>query len=172
MADTDYEILNVVDEMDRVIGQRTRTEIHRLGLIHRAVHALVFNSSGRLFLQQRSMSKDRNPGLWDSSAAGHVDAGEDYGDCVVREVREELGIDAPGRFERLFKTEATPETGMEFCTVYRLIDDGPFRLNVTEIQGGGWFSPGEIDSWISRGGDALTSTFQKIWMTAHETYIQ
>ena len=118
MADIDYEILDWSTRCDRVIGQRTRSEIHRLGLIHRAVHALVFNSSGRLFLQQRSLSKDMNPGLWDSSAAGHVDAGENYDDCVVREVREELGINASGRFEQLFKIEAIPATGMEFCTVY------------------------------------------------------
>jgi len=172
MANIDYEILNVVDKMDRVIGQRTRSEIHRLSLIHRAVHALVFNSSGRLFLQQRSLLKDMNPGLWDSSVAGHVDAGENYNDCVVREVREELGINAPGRFEQLFKIEAIPATGMEFCTVYRLMDDGPFRLNATEVQRGNWFLLEEIDSWISFGGDALTSTFQIIWLTARKTYIQ
>ena len=81
------EVFDVVNERDEVIGQNTRRQVHRLGLMHRAVHVLVFNAGGQVFLQKRSMLKDRQPGLWDSSASGHVDAGEDYDTCVVREVR-------------------------------------------------------------------------------------
>ena len=72
------EIFDVVNERDEVIGQQPRSEVHRLGLMHRAVHVLVFNAAGQVFLQKRSMKKDRQPGLWDSSASGHMDTGEDY----------------------------------------------------------------------------------------------
>ena len=89
------ELLTEVDSEDRVIGPRARGEIHRLGLRHRSVHILVFNPRGELFLQQRAASKDINPGLWDTSAAGHVDHGESYDACARRELREELGIEAP-----------------------------------------------------------------------------
>ena len=61
--------------------------------MHRAVHILVFNQRGELFLQKRSMSKDNDPGMWDSSAAGHVDSGESYLDCATREIEEELGVE-------------------------------------------------------------------------------
>ena len=61
------EIFDVVNERDEVIGSKPRSEVHRLGLMHRAVHILVFNARGEVFLQKRSMSKDRQPGLWDSS---------------------------------------------------------------------------------------------------------
>src|SRR5438105_1676614 len=63
------EIFDVVNERDEVIGQATRQEVHRKGLKHRATHVLVFNSRGKVFLQKRSVRKDRQPGLWDSSAS-------------------------------------------------------------------------------------------------------
>ena len=84
------EIFDVVDENDQVIDQRTRSEVHRLGLRHRAIHLLVFNAKDELFLQKRSMKKDCFPGKWDSSASGHLDCGEEYDACVFRETRENL----------------------------------------------------------------------------------
>ena len=77
MVNTADELLYEVDEHDAIIGPRTRGELHRLKLRHRAVHILLFNRRGEVFLQKRSASKDINPGLWDTSAAGHVDFGED-----------------------------------------------------------------------------------------------
>src|SRR3954451_3578842 len=141
------EVFDVVNERDEVIGQERRSEVHRLGLRHRAVHVLVFNSKGELFLQKRSMTKDTFPGAWDSSASGHVDTGETYDTCAVRELREELGwhTSAPG--EKLFKMTACEETGQEFVWVYRCQGDGPFELYPEEIETGGWFKPEEITQW-------------------------
>ena len=86
------EIFDVVNECDEVIGQQTRSEVHRMGLRHRAIHLLVYNSIGELFLQKRSIKKDCFPDTWDSSASGHLDSGEDYDSCILREPREELGL--------------------------------------------------------------------------------
>src|SRR6266478_8376117 len=86
------EIFDVVNERDEVVGRQTRNEVHRLGLMHRATHVLVFNKRGQIFLQKRSMKKDRQPGLWDSSASGHLNCGEDYDACSVRELGEEIGL--------------------------------------------------------------------------------
>src|SRR6185503_18296399 len=105
------EIFDVVNERDEVIGRNTRSEVHRLGLRHRAVHVLVFNAKGEIFLQKRSQTKDTFPGAWDSSAAGHLDCGEDYDACAVREMREELGIDAQRPPKRLFPITACVDTG-------------------------------------------------------------
>ena len=79
------EIFDVVNERDEVIDRQPRNEVHRLGLKHRATHVLVFNSRGEVFLQKRSKEKDRQPGVWDSSASGHLDSGEDYDTCAARE---------------------------------------------------------------------------------------
>src|SRR5215831_21290390 len=100
------DIFDVVNERDEVIDRKPRSEVHRLGLLHRAVHVLVFNSRGRIFLQKRSMKKDRQPGLWDSSASGHVDSGEEYDTCAVRELGEEIGLKLQGPPPRLFKLAA------------------------------------------------------------------
>jgi isopentenyl-diphosphate delta-isomerase type 1 len=157
------EIFDVVDERDQVIGQRTRREVHQLGLRHRAVHVLIFNSRGELFLQKRSMKKDCFPGTWDSSASGHLDAGETYDDCALREVKEELGLQLPCTPDRLFKVDACPETGQEFVWIYKCQSDGPFALHPDEIEDGGWFSPEQISTWIMERPQDFAGALVLIW---------
>jgi 16S rRNA (adenine1518-N6/adenine1519-N6)-dimethyltransferase len=91
------EIFDVVNDRDEIVGRQSRREVHRLGLKHRAVHVVLFNGRGEIFLQKRSMKKDCFPGAWDSSASGHLDVGESYDACAVRELREELGLECNGR---------------------------------------------------------------------------
>lgn len=162
------EIFDVVDEQDVVIGQMPRPEVHQRGLRHRATHMLVFNGSGELFLQQRSLSKDMWPGVWDSSASGHVDAGESYDACAIRELGEELGLITPTPPQRWFRLQASPETGMEFCWVYRLVHEGPFILQASEVRGGAWFKPTTIDSWIARHPEDFASAFRVLWPMARQ----
>jgi isopentenyldiphosphate isomerase len=161
------EIFDVVNERDEVIGQRARHEVHRLGLMHRAVHVLVFNASGQVFLQKRSMKKDRQPGVWDSSASGHVDAGEDYDTCAVRELREEIGLQVPNGPRRLFKLAACPETDQEHVWVYRCEAEGPFRLDPEEIERGGWFVQDEVSLWTARRPDDFATALLLIWRRLH-----
>ena len=157
------EIFDVVNERDEVIGQAPRSEVHRRKLNHRADHVLVFNSRGELFLQKRSMQKDCFPGAWDSSASGHLDQGEQYDVCAVREVREELGVQLPATPDRLFRIEACEETGQEFVWVYRCHHEGPFNLHPEEIDRGGWFEPAEITQWIASKPEEFASGLVLIW---------
>ncbi len=156
------ELLSVVDENDCIIDSCARHIIHATGLRHRAVHILVFNDLGQLFLQKRSMKKDLNGGLWDTSAAGHVDAGEDYDISAIREIEEELGI-GEAALEPLFKLPATAAIGMEFIQVYRCRHNGPFNLAVDEIDEGDWFSVEEIAERIAADDQMLTEAFKTIW---------
>src|SRR6187551_1030739 len=142
------EIFDVVNERDEVIGKKLRREVHRDGDKHRAVHVLVFNSHGEVFLQKRSLSKDTFPGAWDSSSSGHLDCGEDYDACAIRELREEIGLRLENCPKRLFKIEACLETGQEFVWVYRCEYEGPFTLHPEEIERGDWFAPEFISQWI------------------------
>lgn len=155
------EYLAVVDDRDRVIDRRPRREIHASGLRHRAVHILLFNEQGRLFLQKRSMKKDLNKGLWDTSAAGHVDDGESYDSCAPRELWEELGVKA--ELSALFKLEATPALGMEFIQVYRCRHNGPFLLASDEIDEGRWLTPNQVCERVDHDDPTLTETFKIIW---------
>ena len=157
------EIFDIVDENDEIIGQRPRSEVHQLGLLHRAIHLLVYNSKGELFLQKRSKQKDCFPNTWDSSASGHLDSGENYDDCIIREPKEELGLELSQPPERLFKINACEETGQEFVWIYRLQHEGPFQLDPEEISDGGWFTLDKIDEWISKTPEDFAPAFILIW---------
>jgi len=157
------EIFDLVNERDEVIGQKPRSEIHRLKLKHRAVHVLVFNARGELFLQKRSLNKDCFPGAWDSSASGHLDTGESYDACAVRELREELGLELARAPERLFKIAACPETGQEFVWVYRCVAEGPFTLHPDEIECGDWFSPARLHQWLAEQPRVFAGAVPLIW---------
>jgi isopentenyl-diphosphate Delta-isomerase len=157
------EIFDVVNERDEVIGREVRREVHRLGLKHRAVHVLVFNSRGELFLQKRSMSKDTFPGTWDSSSSGHLDCGEDYDACSIRELKEELGIVIANSPRRLFKVNACAETGEEFVWVYQLEHDGPFTLHPDEIEQGDWFTREAVTNWVQARPSDFARAFVLIW---------
>ena len=157
------EIFDVVNERDEVIDRQPRGEVHRLGLKHRATHVLVYNARGDVFLQKRSMQKDRQPGLWDSSASGHLNSGEDYDACAVRELREEIGLAVEQPLERLFKIAAGEETDQEFVWVYRCQSDGPFALNAEEIERGGWFAPAEVTRWMAERPQDFAGALLLIW---------
>ena len=131
--------------------------------MHRAVHILVFNSGGDLFLQKRSLSKDEQPGKWDSSAAGHVDSGEEYLDCARREITEELGIVADQPLQGLFKLPASALTGNEHCMVYRYFFDGPMVLQAEEIDDGLWIDPVTMDQRVAEQDPSLTEGLCLIW---------
>ena len=160
MAD---EYFDVVNERDEPIGRATRREVHARRLWHRAVHILVFDSAGRIFLQKRSMKKDMSPGLWDSSCAGHVDAGEDYNAAAVRELGEELGITLAETPERWLRLEPCPDTGWEFCWVYRLNHDGPFVLHPEEIETGEWLTTDEVRHRLAARPEDYCTAFRLIW---------
>lgn len=157
------EIFDVVNEQDEVTGQAPRREVHARGLWHRAVHVLVFNARGEVFLQKRSLKKDTAAGLWDSSSSGHVDSGEEYDPCAVREVREEIGLVLEQPPERLFKVAACRETGWEFCWVYRCHAEGPFQLHPEEIETGDWFAPAAVTRWVQERPQEFAPAFVLIW---------
>ncbi len=159
------EIFDVVNDRDEVTGQATRREVHKQKLRHRSIHAIVFGSDGRVFLQKRSMLKDSSPGRWDASCSGHLNSGEDYDTAVVRELEEEIGLtvsEASG-LERLFKLEAGVETGWEFVWIYRLKSDGPFVLHPAEIERGDWFTTEEVTRGMAQRPKEFTKPFRVIW---------
>jgi isopentenyldiphosphate isomerase len=157
------EIFDIVNERDEVIGQAPRKEVHARGLWHRAIHVLVFNARGQVFLQKRSLKKDTAAGKWDSSSSGHLDTGEEYDACAVRELREEIGLRLDAPPQRLFKVEACPETGSEFCWVYQAFSEGPFVLHPEEIETGEWFTPEAVTKWVTDQPRDFARAFVLIW---------
>src|SRR4029077_670769 len=117
MCLTNNERFPVVDKNDKILRDASRSEVHANNLRHRAVHILIFNPAGEVYLQQRSRWKDRHPLRWDSSAAGHVVAAESYDETARRELEEELGISIP--LQKISKLPASECTDQEFVCLYR-----------------------------------------------------
>lgn len=159
--DVHGEFFDVVDEADQVIGRETRFEVHRKNLRHRAVHVFVFNPAGEIFLQKRSRWKDKCPLLWDSSAAGHVDSGDDYYTTAVRELREELGVSAS--VTNLLKLTPCEETGFEFVHLFYAQHTGPFSLPPAEVDCGEWFTVEQVSQWTGSRPADFAPGFLKCW---------
>ncbi len=168
VAQKDDELFDVVDAQDNVVRQATRKEVHAQGLLHRAVHILVFSKKTHdCLLQKRSMHKDRQPGVWDSSAAGHLDAGEDYPQAAVRELQEELGIEDTKLIE-VCKIPPSAATGMEHITLYAALHDGKVRFPAAEIDGVIPFPPAVIDTWLKRRPQDFASSFALCWQEVRQ----
>jgi isopentenyldiphosphate isomerase len=154
------EILDVVDTDDKVVGSAPREEVHANGWMHRSVHILVFSLVGELFLQKRSPNKDENPGLWDTSAAGHVDSGEGYPESAHRELREELGLNEP--ISEVMRLSAGPETLWEHVRVYSCTTSQKIQINLQEISEGRFYSRTDLENTLKTNPKQFTSTFQHI----------
>ncbi|MBP3210043.1 MAG: NUDIX domain-containing protein [Oscillospiraceae bacterium] len=92
------EYFDVVDEAGQPTGKTvSRENAHTYGILHRTAHVwIVRQADARLqvLLQKRSMEKDSFPGLYDTSSAGHIPAGDESVPSALRELSEELGITA------------------------------------------------------------------------------
>lgn len=156
-AQSGTEVFDVVDEEDRVLGPKPRETVHVNNLRHRAVHILITNEAGELFLQKRSLWKDRNPALWDSSTAGHVDAGETYEQAAHRELEEEIGIAC--QLTPIGQLPCSEATGWEFIHVFHGRHEGPFRLAPLELETGAFFPVTQVRRWLERSPGEFSPVF-------------
>lgn len=93
-----HEILDIVDENGNPTGKTIdRETAHAKGIRHRTSHVwLVREKEGKIqiLLQKRCAHKDSFPNCYDISSAGHIPAGDDFLTSAIRELKEELGVDA------------------------------------------------------------------------------
>jgi isopentenyldiphosphate isomerase len=92
------ELLDIVDEYGMPIGETVvREAAHRNGIRHRTSHVWllrIHKGKIQVLLQKRSLHKDSYPGCYDISSAGHIPAGDGFLESALRELKEELGVDA------------------------------------------------------------------------------
>jgi isopentenyl-diphosphate delta-isomerase type 1 len=159
------EPFDIVNQRDEVIMQLPRHEVHRRRLFHRAVHILVFNGNGDVYMQRRSPHKDTYPNRWTTSCSGHVDAGETYDTAAVRELGEELGIriDSADTLDETFVHAPCRATGYEFIHVYRLVWNGEIVFDPEEISEGRWFSVEELGADMQANHDDYAPSFHLVW---------
>ena len=92
------EFFDIVDEKGIPTGETIeRIQAHKKGVRHRTAHIWIVreqNGKAQLLLQKRSAEKDSFPGRFDTSSAGHIQAGDEPEESAIRELHEELGIQA------------------------------------------------------------------------------
>ncbi|MGW0031093.1 NUDIX domain-containing protein [Streptomyces sp. NPDC003314] len=129
------EILDVVDEQDRVIGRAPRGEVYARGLIHRCVFVRVRDAGGRVFVHRRTPTKLVFPSMYDMFVGGVVGAGESYDEAALREAEEELGVRGLPRPEPVlrFLYDSGGVAGKWWSAVYEVRCDLPVDPQVEEV---------------------------------------
>ena len=165
IPESPQELLPLVDPAGNVIGKATRAECHNGSmLLHPVVHLHVFNEKGELYLQMRPMWKDIQPGKWDTAVGGHVDFGEDIHTALLREAREELGINAEGS-ELVQMYEFHSEREHELVYAHKIVYNKEIKPS-EETDGGRFWTMQEIRDAI--GHDILTPNFEQEFMRLFE----
>lgn len=124
----EHEMIDEYNHIGEKIGVIDKSIAHKKGLWHKAIHVWVINNKNEILLQYRCAEKKLYPNTWDCSFAGHIGTGESSTQAVLREGKEELGIDV--NLEKLEyvltnreKTKYEQIQSNEFVDIYILKQD-------------------------------------------------
>ena len=155
----------VLNELGEFTGEiATREECHKQGLWHRAVYAFIIDDKGNILLQKRSENKKLWPNMWDVTVGGHVDAGEFGRQALIREVKEELGIEIKDDdVKYLIGSTSINEQGdiinkhyNECYLITKNIDISDIKIQKEEVSEVRYFSKDELLKRISNNYEGLT----------------
>ena len=154
------ELLDIVDEKNNLTGKSIDREIvHKEGLWHREVGVIIINEKGELLLEKRSAIKKQSPNKW-AICAGHIEAGDIPQKAIVREIKEELGIDVNFedlQFLDIFKRNKKFENGQEnntfiYIYVYKTNNKiEEYTVQVEELSQVKYFPKSEIENALKEG---------------------
>ena len=160
----DEDVVELVDESGRVIGQAARTTIHnRSTPRHRAFSVYLIDTAGRVLLTRRALSKLTWPGVWSNSCCGHPRPGETDAAAIRRRVHEELGVEVTDIEVMLpdFGYTATDPNGLvenEHCPVYRalIVDPAILRPDPDEVMDFQWLTWPDLIATVERAPGLLS----------------
>lgn len=142
-------LLVLVDEDDTEVGIASKSQVHALGLLHRAFSVFIFNERGELLLQRRSMKKYHSAGLWSNTCCGHPYPGERVKDAAERRLSEEMGFTAPLNHLFTFTYRAALSNGLieyEVDHVFTGHYSSSIMFNVDEVMDSRFSSLEELDA--------------------------
>ena len=154
------EFFDVVDDNGMPTGQVVSRDVaHRDGVPHRTAHVWIVRRTDRgydILLQKRSRNKDSFPGMYDTSSAGHIPAGDEPVESALRELREELGIEAEpedlrcagmfhGRYAKEFHGSMFVDNEVIRLYVYQKpVNIKELSLQESEVEEVRWFDLEEV----------------------------
>ena len=146
----------------------SREEAHKTGAWHRAVLLFLVNDRNQVLMQRRSPHKSLWPNRWDGTGGGHVDASELGMFAVIRELREELGIEmAPGDVRYIGGCLSEQRTDKmwnrhwnEFFVAHGDVDVARIRLQETEVSEVAWVNFDTLKTWVRERSDKLTEKWE------------
>ena len=159
------EKLDVLNQFGEFTGKiATRDECHKKGLWHRAVYAFIIDDKGNVLLQKRSKNKKLWPNMWDVTVGGHVDSGEFGRQALIREVKEELGIELDDSdIKYLVGSTSINKKGdiinkhyNECYLITKDISISEIKIQKEEVSEVKYFSKDELLKRISNNYDGLT----------------
>ena len=154
------EYLDILDEKGNKTGEKdTRENIHKLGLLHAEVAAFIYTETGRILLQKRKSNKATYAGVW-SVTGGHVFAGENNEEAIIREIKEELNLNIEKDkviFVTTYKSKKVKDDVInnKFFSIYNVeISENQFEtieIQKEELEDIKLFSIEEIESIMNSG---------------------
>lgn len=115
------------------------------------VHIIVFNSEGKMLIQQRASDRGSHPNKWDFSVGGSVVAGETSSQGATRELHEELGIDLNLEGKQANFTINFEKGFDDYYIIDYDIDAKDVVFQKEEVQAVKWADKDEIISLIRNG---------------------
>ncbi len=137
--------IQIVDDQDNLIGHVERSKIDYSKDIYRITAVWVTNSAGQVLMAQRTLTKDKDPGMWGPAVAGTMDEGETYEENVYKELEEEIGISSVELQKGPYVKYETPR--MCFCQWYLLTIDklaSDFKIQEEEVEQVAWMDPADL----------------------------
>jgi isopentenyldiphosphate isomerase len=141
------ELVDIVDDDDRVQRVVTRREMRAGHLRHRSVGIIIWSTRGEVLVHRRADDKDVWPGRFDLAVGGVVASGETYDDAARRELVEEIGVAAPIRFVRRASYSDTEVN--EAARIYSVVSDGPFDFNDAEVVEAFFVERAELQEFVT-----------------------
>ncbi|MEU6657722.1 NUDIX domain-containing protein [Streptomyces sp. NPDC046821] len=132
------ELVDRVDEQDRVLGTVDRSTAVREGWLHRVATVVCRDPAGRILVHRRPSHASRFPGRYNWLIGGAVDAGETYEAAAARELAEELGVTAKVR--PAFKYLCHGELGPYWQAVHEATIEGPVSPLPSEVSWHDWLT--------------------------------